>query len=72
MAEYQKIEYRISKDGKITETVIDGSGETCTLATQDLEASLGTVESRELLPEYYDGADNYLTTEQTQHQQDRG
>ncbi len=72
MAEYQKIEYRIGKDGKVTETVIDGNGETCTLATQDIEASLGKVESRELLSEYYDGADNYLTTEQTQQQHDRG
>ena len=49
MAEYQKIEYRIGKDGKVTETVINGNGETCTLATQDIEASLGKVESRELL-----------------------
>jgi hypothetical protein len=72
MAEYKKIEYRIGKDGKVTETVINGNGETCTLATQDLETSLGKVESRELLPEYYDGADNYLTSKQTQHQHDRG
>ena len=72
MAEYQKIEYRIGKDGKVIETVIDGSGETCTLATQDLEASLGKVESRELLLEYYDGADNYLTSEQSQHQHTQG
>jgi hypothetical protein len=72
MAEYQKIEYRIGKDGKVTETVINGNGETCTLATQDLEASLGKVELRELLPEYYDGVDNYLTSEQAQHQHDRG
>jgi hypothetical protein len=27
MAEYQKIEYRIGKDGKVTETVINGNGE---------------------------------------------
>lgn len=72
MAEYQKIEYRIGKDGKVSETVINGNGETCTIATQDLEASLGKVESRELLPEYYDGKDNFLVSEQAQHQKTQG
>ncbi|WP_310484411.1 DUF2997 domain-containing protein [Chamaesiphon sp. VAR_48_metabat_403] len=73
MAEYQKIEYRIGKDGKVTETVINGSGETCTLATQDIEASLGKVESREILPEYHDdGADNFLVNEQSQSNENQG
>ena len=72
MAEYQKIEYRIGKDGKVTETVINGNGETCTLATEDIEASLGKVESRELLPEYNDGADNYLVNEQSQSNESQG
>ncbi len=54
MATYQRVEYRIGKDGKILETVIDGSGSSCTLATEDLETALGEVESRELLPAYHD------------------
>jgi len=33
MAEYQKIEYRIGKDGKIIETVINASGSSCTNTT---------------------------------------
>ncbi|MBK4731210.1 DUF2997 domain-containing protein [Oxynema sp. CENA135] len=54
MAEYQKIEYRIGKDGKTIETAIEGSGTSCTEITAGLEAALGQVKSRELLPEYYD------------------
>jgi hypothetical protein len=70
MANYQKIEYRIGKDGKIIETVLNGNGESCLLATEGLERSLGEVESRDLLPEYYDDADNAVgidaVTEQSQ------
>lgn len=58
MADYQKIEYRIGKDGKVTETVLNGRGESCALVTEGLERSLGEVESRDLLPEYYDGTEN--------------
>ncbi|MEP0916307.1 DUF2997 domain-containing protein [Leptolyngbya sp. DQ-M1] len=64
MANYQQIEYRIGKDGKVTETVLNGSGESCTLATEDLERSLGSIEARELLPEYHDSEDNLLMVEQ--------
>ncbi|MBP0018268.1 MAG: DUF2997 domain-containing protein [Cyanobacteria bacterium SBLK] len=53
MAEYQKIEYRIGKNGKITETVIEGvSGEQCLELTREIEDRLGEVEGREFLPEY--------------------
>jgi Protein of unknown function (DUF2997) len=72
MAEYQKIEFLIGKDGKVTEKVLNGSGETCTLATADLEASLGEIESRDLLPEYGEFADNKLVTEQAQTIQQQG
>ncbi len=65
MAEYQKIEYRIGKDGKISEKVIDGSGSSCINTTQDVEAALGKVDARELLPEYYQG-EEYLTNTETQ------
>lgn len=58
MAEYQKIEYRIGKDGKVTETVLNGNGESCLLVTEGLERSLGEVESRDLWPEYHDDAEN--------------
>lgn len=58
MAEYQKIEYRIGKDGKITETVIGATGSSCTETTKALETALGEVEAQELLPEYYEGEEN--------------
>jgi Protein of unknown function (DUF2997) len=66
MAEYQKIEYRIGKDGVVTETVLDGQGQSCILATESLEQALGQVASRELLPEYEGDQDNALTVEQAQ------
>lgn len=65
MAEYQKIEYRIGKDGKITEKVIDASGSSCTATTKGIEQALGEVESQDLLPEYYEG-DEQLTVEENQ------
>ncbi|NEP43086.1 MAG: DUF2997 domain-containing protein [Okeania sp. SIO2H7] len=65
MAEYQKIEYRIGKDGKISEKVIDGSGSSCLDATKEIEEALGKVDSQELLPEYYEG-EEYLTAIETQ------
>jgi len=58
MAEYRKVEYRIGKDGKITEKVIDGTGESCTETTEKIEKDLGTIEARELLPEYYENEEN--------------
>jgi hypothetical protein len=69
MAEYQKIEYRIGKDGVVSETVLDGQGQSCILATETLEQALGQVASRELLPEYEGDQDNALTVEQTQTMQ---
>ena len=65
MAEYQKVEYRIGKDGKVTETVINASGSSCTATTSGMEKALGEVESQKLLPEYYEGEEN-LTTEEPQ------
>jgi len=53
MPEYIKVEYRIDKNGQVTETVLNGSGSSCTLATADLESALGTVQKRELLPEFH-------------------
>ncbi len=53
MGVYQRIEYRIGKDGKITQIVLDGQGQQCLELTAPLEASLGKVETRELLPEYH-------------------
>ncbi|WP_445637600.1 DUF2997 domain-containing protein [Nostoc sp. DSM 114161] len=64
MAEYQKIEYRIGKDGKITETAIGASGASCTSTTSGIEDALGDVETQELLPEYYEGEANVTGTEQ--------
>jgi hypothetical protein len=53
MSEYIKVEYRIDKNGHITETVLNGSGPSCTLTTAELESALGTVQKRELLPEFH-------------------
>jgi hypothetical protein len=58
MAEYQKIEYRIGKDGKIVERVLTATGSSCVETTKSLEQSLGQIESQELLPEYYEGEEN--------------
>lgn len=66
MAKYQKIEYKIGKDGKLTETVLNGQGESCLLATEALGRSLGQVESREHLPEFDEGDDNLLGIEPAQ------
>lgn len=67
MAEYQKIEYRIGKDGKIRETVLQATGNHCTETTAAIEQALGQVESRELLPEYYaDDAVSKMTQTVTQ------
>lgn len=65
MAEYRKIEYRIGKDGKITETVLNATGSSCTETTAGIETALGQVESQNLLPEYYQGEEN-VTLEETQ------
>jgi hypothetical protein len=65
MAEYRKIEYRIGKDGKITETVLNATGSSCTETTAGVEKALGKIESQNLLPEYYEGEEN-LTAQETQ------
>jgi len=65
MAEYQKIEYRLGKDGTIVETVLNVSGASCMEATAAIEQVLGTVESRELLPSY-DESEEALAVDLTQ------
>lgn len=52
MAEYQQIEYRILKDGTVQETVLQATGASCVQTTAGVEAALGTVQDRTLLPEY--------------------
>jgi hypothetical protein len=64
MAEYQRIEYRINKAGKVVETVLDAAGASCTAATSAIEQALGQVESQEFLPAYYEGEEVVL--EETQ------
>lgn len=65
MADYQTIEYRIGKDGKITERVLNGSGTKCIEMTLEIERAIGTIESQKLLPDYYEG-DESLMIEDTQ------
>ncbi len=62
MAEYQKIEYRIGKDGKIIETVLNASGSSCTETTAAIEQALGQVEAREFLPEYHASDETLVVT----------
>ena len=69
MSEYQKIEFLIDKDGKITERVIDGNANSCLGSTAAIEASLGQVTNRELLPEYYESNDNLIAETETQYEQ---
>lgn len=71
MADYQKIEYRISKDGKIIETVLNAAGASCTETTALIEQALGTVETQSLLPAYYEGEEN-LTADAIQLLQQKG
>ncbi len=66
MAEYQRIEYRIGKDGKVVETVIGGAGPSCTQMTVAIESALGKVEGRTLLPEH--DAENHPVTVETEQQ----
>ncbi|GCL41388.1 DUF2997 domain-containing protein [Anabaena sp. FACHB-1250] len=65
MAEYQKIEYRIGKDGKVVERVLNVTGSSCVETTKGLEKSLGEIESQELLPEYYQD-DELMTISENQ------
>ncbi|AFY71670.1 hypothetical protein Pse7367_3433 [Thalassoporum mexicanum PCC 7367] len=68
MAEYQRIEYIIGKDGKVTEKVIDGAGSSCISSTASIEADLGQVSDRQLLPEYYEELNQIdLDNEETQY-----
>ncbi len=64
MAEYQKIEYRIGKDGKIIETVLNASGSSCTNTTKGIEQALGEVSSQELLPDYYEREEELTTQDE--------
>ena len=63
MVDYQTIEYRISKDGKVTETVLNG-GANCTEMTLEIERAIGTIESQELLRS--DEGEEFLVVENTQ------
>ncbi|VXD15940.1 DUF2997 domain-containing protein [Planktothrix paucivesiculata] len=49
--QYYKVEFTINPDGTITEKVLNGSGNSCTELTKDLD--LGTIKSQKLLPEYH-------------------
>ncbi len=52
MAEYQQVEYIIDKDGNVIERVLNVKGKGCLDLTEEIERALGTVQKRELLPEY--------------------
>ena len=60
MSQYQRVEYLIGKDGKIVERAIDISGSECIAITAEIESNLGKVETRELLPNYYETADQNI------------
>ncbi|MBD2189947.1 DUF2997 domain-containing protein [Pseudanabaena mucicola] len=72
MSQYQRIEYLIGKDGKIVERAIDMSGSECVAITAIIEADLGKVVTRELLPSYYEQSEYILdcnAVEQIQYDQ---
>ena len=58
--QYYQVEFTINPDGTITEKVLNGSGNSCTELTKDLE--LGEVKSQQLLPEYQE--QNLINQEQ--------
>jgi len=60
MSQYQRIEYLIGKDGKIVERAIDMSGSECVAITAEIESNLGKVETRQLLPNYYENSGQNL------------
>ncbi|WP_103670185.1 DUF2997 domain-containing protein [Pseudanabaena sp. BC1403] len=60
MSQYQRIEYLIGKDGKIVERAIDISGSECVALTAEIESNLGKVETRQLLPNYYETSEQNL------------
>jgi hypothetical protein len=72
MSQYQRIEYLIGKDGKIVERAIDIVGSECVAITAKIESNLGKVETRQLLPNYYETSEQNLdcnTVEQVQFDQ---
>ena len=72
MSQYQRIEYLIGKDGKVVERAINMSGSECVALTAEIELNLGKVETRELLPSYYEASGRQFDThaiEQTQYDQ---
>ncbi len=72
MSQYQRIEYLIGKDGKIVERAIDICGSECVAITAEIESNLGKVETRELLPNYYETSEQNLdrnAIEQIQYDQ---
>ncbi len=58
MSQYQRIEYLIGKDGKVVERAINMSGSECVALTAEIELNLGKVETRELLPSYYEASES--------------
>jgi hypothetical protein len=72
MSQYQRIEYLIGKDGKIVERAIDIAGSECVAITAEIESNLGKIETRQLLPNYYETSEQQLdhsVTEQVQYDQ---
>ncbi|WP_055073552.1 DUF2997 domain-containing protein [Pseudanabaena sp. 'Roaring Creek'] len=69
MSQYQRIEYLIGKDGKIVERAIDMSGSECIAVTAEMESSLGKVETRELLPSYYEYAEQSVDRHEIEQNQ---
>ena len=49
----QRIIFRISQDGNVTEEVQGVTNDTCMDITKKIEETLGKVNARELKPEYY-------------------
>lgn len=63
--EYQTIDIKIDNSGKVFLEVSGAKGKQCLAFTKDLEKTIGTVEKRDLKPEFNDegeNEENYLSS----------
>jgi len=64
----ERIIFRINQDGNVTEEVQGVTDGTCIGITEDIEETLGIVNTRELKPEYYQKQNVTLNQHQNETQ----
>ena len=65
MSKQQKLKFTIRQDGYVTEEVLGAVSNECVNITRAIEEKLGSVESRDLKPEYYS---NNVTLQQNKNE----